>query len=190
LLSQKAHELGQLAHETSPESERGTLLHKAYELQSADGLSASEVPITRLFWRSAKRSPRSGFPMGSLSGGSPKKGFGYIVASDPVLSGQIDELLIQSDRALVLDVKTGRGEIDPPATNAQLRIYAMLARVRWPELESITVAVLSPHFSFSPHTFDAAELETIRDETLRTLATLDFQSAPRQASIAAIVLRV
>jgi uncharacterized protein DUF2800 len=75
-------------------------------------------------------------------------------------------------------LKTGRGEINPPATNAQLRIYAMLARVRWPELESITVAVLSPHSSYSPHTFNATELDAIRDETLHRLATLDFQSAP------------
>src|SRR6266481_8568417 len=37
-LSQKARELDQVAHDTSPESERGTLLHKAYELQSAEGL--------------------------------------------------------------------------------------------------------------------------------------------------------
>jgi hypothetical protein len=43
LLSRQAAELGQLANETSPESERGHLLHKAYELQSAEGLSSSEV---------------------------------------------------------------------------------------------------------------------------------------------------
>ena len=42
-LSQKARELGQATHETSPESERGTLIHKAYELQSSDGLLAIEA---------------------------------------------------------------------------------------------------------------------------------------------------
>jgi hypothetical protein len=65
------------------------------------------------------------------------------------------------------------------SANVQLRLYAMLARVRWPALESITVAVLSPHFPYVPHTFNAAELDAIRDETLQTLATLDFHSAPR-----------
>jgi hypothetical protein len=42
-VSQQTRELGQVAHETSQESERGLLIHKAYELQSADGLSASSV---------------------------------------------------------------------------------------------------------------------------------------------------
>lgn len=42
-LSQQAHELGQVAHETSLESERGQLLHKAYELQSAEGLNDTDI---------------------------------------------------------------------------------------------------------------------------------------------------
>jgi hypothetical protein len=95
-----------------------------------------------------------------------------------VLSGQIDELLIQNDRALLFDVKSGRGQVDEPASNVQLRIYAMLSRVRWPQLESITVAVLSPHYRYAPHTFDAAKLEAIRLETLESLAVLDYEAAP------------
>jgi hypothetical protein len=41
------------------------------------------------------------------------------------------------------------------------------------------VAVLSPQYQHRPHTFNAAELEAIREETLQTLAMLDFQSEPR-----------
>jgi hypothetical protein len=44
------------------------------------------------------------------------------------------------------------------------------------------VAVLSPYYRYTPHTFDAAELETIRDETLETLATLHHKAAPSPGS--------
>jgi Protein of unknown function (DUF2800) len=178
LLAQRARALGQAAHDTSPESERGTLIHKAYEMQSADGLSASDAADYE-----AIMTQRETITAQWLSNGQPAKR----IAEErlwlhrglrPVFSGKVDELLIQGDRALLFDLKTGRGQVDPPSANVQLRLYAMLARVRWPALESITVAVLSPHFSYSLHTFNAAELDAIHDETLQTLATLDFESAP------------
>jgi len=100
----------------------------------------------------------------------------------PVMSGRVDEVLIQDNRALLFDVKTGSAKVDEPVSNVQLRIYAMLVTVRWPQLESVTVAILSPHYSYAPHTFNAAELESIRLETLETLATLDFQAAPSPGS--------
>jgi hypothetical protein len=59
----------------------------------------------------------------------------------PLLSGRIDELVVQGNRALLFDLKSGQARVDDPAVNVQLRIYAMLAWIRWPELESVTVAV-------------------------------------------------
>lgn len=177
LLSQKAVELGQVAHETSPESERGTLIHKAYEMQSAEGLSASDVADYE-----AIMAQREEITAQWLNGKSVTR-----IAEErlwlhrglrPVLSGQIDEILIQGNRALLFDLKTGRVEVPPPPGNVQLRLYAMLARVRWPKLESVTVALLSPHLSYSAHAFNAGELDAIRDETFATLANLDFQGAP------------
>ena len=96
----------------------------------------------------------------------------------PVLSGQVDELLIQGENALLFDLKSGHDRMNEPVSNVQLRVYAMLVKVRWPELENITAAVLSPHYTYTPHCFNAVELEAIRDEILATLATLDFQAAP------------
>jgi hypothetical protein len=49
-------------------------------------------------------------------------------------------------------------------------------------LERVTVAILSPHYSYTPHTFKAAELEVIRLETLETLAALDYEAAPSPGS--------
>jgi hypothetical protein len=44
----------------------------------------------------------------------------------------------------------------------------MLSRVRWPQLKSVPVAILSPHYRHTPHTFNGAERQAIRDRTLET----------------------
>jgi hypothetical protein len=179
-LSQKAVELGQAAHETSPESERGARLHKAYEFQSADGLSDTEAADYEAIMAQREEITAQWLPNSVPVKRIVEERF-WLHRSflRPVMSGQIDELLLQGTRALLFDMKSGRGQVDEPGSNVQLRIYAMLAKVRWPQLESVTVVILSPHYSYAPHTFNAAELETIRLETLETLATLDFQSAPK-----------
>jgi hypothetical protein len=178
-LSQKARLLGQVAHETSPESEGGLAIHKAYEMQSAEGLSDIEaVDYEAIF------AQREEITAEWLSNRQPVRQ----IAEErlwlhrglrPVLSGKLDELLIQGERALLFDIKTGRGEVDPPANNVQLRVYAALARVRWPGLESVTVVILSPVRRYDVHKYSGAELDAIRDEILHTLATLDLESAPR-----------
>jgi hypothetical protein len=178
LLSQKARELGQVAHETSPESERGTLIHKAYELQSSDGLSASDTADYEAIMAQREEITAQWLPNGQPVKRIVEERLWLHRGLRPVLSGQIDELLIQGARGLLFDVKSGRGQVDEPVSNVQLRIYAMLVKVRWPQLESVTVAVLSPHYRYTPHTFNGAELEAIRDETLETLAALDYQAAP------------
>jgi uncharacterized protein DUF2800 len=182
VLSQKARELGTVAHETSPDSERGTLLHKAYELQNADGLSVSEVADYEAIMAQREEITAEWLPNGLPVKRIAEERFWLHAGLRPKLSGKVDELLIQGDRALLFDVKSGRGQVDEPAANTQLRIYAMLAKVRWPQLESVTVAVLSPHYRYTPHTFNAAELETIRDETLGILAALDYEAAPSPGS--------
>jgi Protein of unknown function (DUF2800) len=177
-LSQRARELGQVAHETSPESERGTLIHNAYELQSANGLSVSDAADYEAIMAQREEITAGWLPNGQPVQRIAEERLWLHRGLRPVLSGQIDELLIQGARGLLFDVKSGRGQVDEPQSNVQLRIYAILVKLRWPQLESVTVAVLSPHYRYTPHTFNGAELEAIRDETLETLAALDYQAAP------------
>jgi hypothetical protein len=47
LLARKAAELGQLAHQTSLDAERGPAIHKAYELQSARSCRLTKLPLTK-----------------------------------------------------------------------------------------------------------------------------------------------
>ena len=115
MLSKKARELDQVAHETSPESERGTLLHKAYELQSSDGLSDIEAADYEAIMAQREEITAQWLPNGKQLKRIAEERLWLHRGLRPVLSGQIDELLIQGNRALLFDVKTGRGEVDPPA---------------------------------------------------------------------------
>ena len=179
-LSRQAVATGQAAHGPNADSERGTLIHKAYEMQNAEGLSDSEVADYEAIMAQREETTAQWLTNSApVTRIAEERLWLHRSFLRPVMSGKVDELLIQGTRGLLFDVKTGRGQMDEPRTNVQLRIYAMLSRVRWPQLESITVAVLSPHFSCQPHTFNAAELDAIRDETLLTLSNLDFESAPR-----------
>jgi hypothetical protein len=122
-----------VAHETSPESERGTLLHKAYELQNSDGLSTSDAADYEAIMAQLGEITAQWLPNGKQLKRIAEERLWLHRGLRPILSGKVDELLIQGDRALLFDLKTGRAEIDPPASNVQLRVYAALARIRWPE---------------------------------------------------------
>jgi hypothetical protein len=58
-------------------------------------------------------------------------------------TGQADLIIIDGKRGLVLDYKTGRGEVRHAADNAQLRGLAVLAAKRW-RLESVRVVIVQP----------------------------------------------
>ena len=100
-------------------------------------------------------------------------------------SGQLDVLAVsRSDpdshdgRGLVIDFKTGRGEVEHAARNMQLRWQAVLAR-KHASLTEVTVAIIQPYAEgdkvttclYSSSTLDMAEremdkvLELVADET-------------------------
>lgn len=60
-------------------------------------------------------------------------------------TGQADMIVVEqcTRRGLVLDYKTGRGEVTPAKGNSQLRALAVLAARRW-RLTSVRVAIVQP----------------------------------------------
>ena len=60
-----------------------------------------------------------------------------------IVTGKSDETWIGGDRGLVIDFKTGRGEVEEAVRNAQLRCYAVLAALRW-DLSHVRVAIIQP----------------------------------------------
>src|SRR4029077_9598527 len=117
LLSQRARELGQVAHETSPESERGTLLHKAYELQSSEGLSASDAADYEAIMAQREEITAEWLPNGAPVNRIAEERLWLHRGLRPVLSGKVDEILIQGGRALLFDAKTGRGQVTEARSN-------------------------------------------------------------------------
>lgn len=59
-------------------------------------------------------------------------------------SGKPDVVHMVGDRVLIIDYKTGRGEVEHATGNLQLRALAVLAAEHWEGLQEITVAIIQP----------------------------------------------
>jgi hypothetical protein len=61
-------------------------------------------------------------------------------------SGKPDVVHLLGDRVLVIDYKTGRGEVEHATGNLQLRALAVLASEHWEgSINDVTVAIIQPH---------------------------------------------
>jgi hypothetical protein len=160
-LSRKAHALGQVAHQRSPEADLGTKKHLA-NTEGPEILSGSE----REDWEACQRK-REDFIKGWL--GNSQEPFSSVKEERlwlrrgirPLLTGKPDEVLRQGNRAALLDFKFGNYRVPDPADNVQLSIYALLASRKDDAIEEVTVQILSPHFEFQPFTYSRTELDRL-----------------------------
>jgi hypothetical protein len=84
--------------------------------------------------------------------------------------------------ALVLDYKTGRGEVASAEGNMQLRALAVLVALEHP-LEKVTVAIVQPLAgSASVCVYEADDLRKARIEALAILTAIHQPDAPRRPS--------
>lgn len=104
----------------------------------------------------------------------------------PVLSGQFDYVLIQGERALLVDYKTGRGDVPESASNWQLRVGAVLLRDHF-NVTSVTVAIVQPWVSSTPDVCEYGEedLEKSRALIFEIVAESRRTDAPRTPSLEA-----
>ena len=70
-------------------------------------------------------------------------------AADVSFSGQADYLVVADARALVVDYKFGRGEVEPAEANFQLAALAVLVWQRW-GVREVYAAILQPRVSRKP----------------------------------------
>lgn len=95
-------------------------------------------------------------------------------------SGQADRIVLWNDYALVVDYKTGRGEVEPAATNMQLRGLAVLAKRRFPKLQKVYVAIIAPMAGgVTLAEYDEEGLAAAKDEVLELIAEISKEHAPR-----------
>jgi hypothetical protein len=173
LLSKRAYELGQVAHERSAAADLGTKKHLA-NVEGPEILS----PREHADWESCQRK-RDAFVKSWMNGSdSPvqsiqeerlwlRKGI------RPLLSGKPDEVLRQGTRACILDTKYGTYRVEDPLDNQQLAIYALLVSRDDEAIEEVTAQILSPYFDFEPVTYGREELDQLYQSTLVVVASLD-----------------
>lgn len=95
-------------------------------------------------------------------------------------SGQSDRIDLWNDYALVVDWKTGRGEVEPAATNMQLRGLAVLTKRRFPKLQKIYVAIIAPMAGgVTLAEYDEEGLAAAKDDVLELIAEISKEHAPR-----------
>jgi CRISPR/Cas system-associated exonuclease Cas4 (RecB family) len=178
LLSRRAYELGQVAHERSEAADLGTKKHLA-NVEGPEILSSRE----RADWELCQRK-REAFIRSWMNGSdSPvqsiqeerlwlRKGI------RPLLSGKPDEVLRQGPRVAVLDEKYGSYRVEDPQENMQLAIYALLLSRNDSTIEEVTGQILSPYFDFEPVVYGREELDRLYRSTLVVVASLEDPGDP------------
>lgn len=139
--------------ESNDVAESGTRIHRALETKSMAGLSADEEQTAQMCddqaWNViADWSPNmTGTPHNEIRLGLTQIGGVVVVTDDTkadlVFTGQADLIIIDGKRGLVLDYKTGRGEVASAEENLQLRGLAVMAAWVW-RLDSVRVAIVQP----------------------------------------------
>jgi CRISPR/Cas system-associated exonuclease Cas4 (RecB family) len=173
LLTKKAYELGQVAHERSAAADLGTKKH----LANVEGPEIL-LPRERESWELC-RAKRAAFVKSWIGDSdSPvqsiqeerlwlRKGI------RPLLSGKPDEVLHQGARACVIDHKFGSYRVEDPVDNQQLAIYALLVSRDDEAIEEVTAQILSPYFDFEPVVYGREELDRLYRSVLVVVASLD-----------------
>lgn len=100
-------------------------------------------------------------------------------------SGKPDMVAVNGRRGLVVDYKTGRGDVDLAPGNLQLRALAVLAADEY-DLEEVTVAIVQP-LAGKPSTcvYSAEDLDLARNEMRRIMRSIQQPGQPRIPSVAA-----
>lgn len=104
--------------------------------------------------------------------------------NEPLWSGKPDLVVIYGKRAVIIDFKTGRGEVEHAANNKQLRALAVLIDGCFDgKLENILVAVVQPLASQSMSLCDytKADIELARVEIRNTIEEALLPDAKRVA---------
>ena len=168
--------------ESNADSEAGTRIHRALETGDMTGLSADEEQTADLCqiqsdnvmneWVESDHPKSLGIHKEKRLGLTRIGGVVDVAddtTADLVFTGQADLIVIDGNRGLVLDYKTGRGEVADASENLQLRGLAVMAARRW-RLESVRVAIVQPWAGpVSVADYDQSALDLSRIHLMRVL---------------------
>jgi hypothetical protein len=95
-------------------------------------------------------------------------------------SGAIDRIDLFGDSALLVDYKTGRGEVKDASENLQPRAYAVLVAENYKAIRTVYAAVIQPHAGAPTITvYDEHDLAQAREEIAGIIAATLKPDAPR-----------
>ena len=98
-------------------------------------------------------------------------------------SGKGDLMAISASgkRGIIIDYKTGRGEVDKAGKNLQLRFLAVLMAQEHPNLEEITVGIIQIGSPTTLCAYSKSDIRLSRENILTGLKALDQDNAPRKS---------
>jgi hypothetical protein len=186
-LELEARKLGQVAHVSSPDAERGELIHAWLAgIPDEDGkeikLNDSEAQTAEfLLERMSDQRVR-------IFGEEPtqqlvEKRLWLTLNGKRVLSGRFDRVIYTDTLALLQDAKTGWAEPDPAEQNAQLKVLAVLVALHMPPtLKEVIVQIVSGPYGVTEARYDRPHLKEAWDSIVRTLRSLYAPDAPLNPS--------
>lgn len=68
----------------------------------------------------------------------------FLATVGEIFGGTLDDVLVVGDKAYITDHKFGRGVVDPPGFNRQLKHYSLLFLIHFPMINEVTVRLLCP----------------------------------------------
>jgi hypothetical protein len=180
-LEAEARRLNQLAHETSPAAERGTLIH-AYLAGEPDE-DGKEIVLTDTERTTADfLQERAQEQVARIFGDEPtqqlnEKRLWLEVGEKKAASGRFDRVVYTNTVALVQDFKTGWREPDPAEQNAQMKVLAVLVALHLPTVNEVIVQIISGPYGVSEARYDRPMLARAWDAIVGTLKAIQAPNA-------------
>jgi hypothetical protein len=158
-----AEEWGQLAEVDKIWAEQGTSVHAALQLSDSTGLETDEQRVLYAKLQHKRAEFLQYWHANDDDKVIQEKRLWMHKGVFPVFSGQLDYARINGTRACILDYKTGWSKAPEPKDNHQLKSLAVLLKIEHPEIETVTLQVLSPYYTHYPYVMNAegiADYET------------------------------
>jgi CRISPR/Cas system-associated exonuclease Cas4 (RecB family) len=165
-----------LPEERSDDADSGTRIHNALEMEDSAGLSDEELEMFEQCKSQCKRSIDS--ILNDLNHIRIVSRETRLWFHDKV-SAKVDVIGLQGNQALILDYKTGRGEVTNPVGNYQLMVAAVCARWEY-SVDYVTTGIIQPHASREPllANYDKTALDDAEEVIEQALHEVSLANAP------------
>lgn len=160
------------------DASRGTRIHDALAGIGSDVLTAEEQEVAEKCRRLKGESLEAVFGMVTPDQEFRERRFWLPTNS---FSGKADYIAIHDNKALILDYKTGRADVEEAKGNLQLRALAVLLWLNDGMIDSVTVGIIQPFASpqLSLCEYSTEELGKANVELHDILAKANHSEAPR-----------